>query len=149
MNKIHKTIWICIFMLLISFCICYSSRLYSVYNKKEAKPFIKKIPKTKHKNLSTLVASNILDYIWYRESRCGKDENWKLPKPTGEVGEYQIRPIFIEDVIRISGYIINPMDNKSCRKGVRIWLDHYVSYINKNMTINDQYELYNRGYKGS
>jgi len=93
------------------------------------------------------------DYIWYRESRCGKDPNWKLPKPTGEEGQYQTRPIFIEDVNRIhkllygSEFILDPYDLDQCRYGIALYLDYYAPKVGAK-NIFEMYELYRYGYRG-
>ena len=176
MKKIlSRTLWVCILIIWLSLCFCFGHRIgrlkrrytinttgelitkdniedYPLLEKfiKERKiveiKYTQKPPKKENKMPD--IENNVLDYFWHRESRCGKDKRWKLPKATGEVGEYQIRPIFITDVERISGYTIDPMDNISCRKGIQIWLDHYVPLIDKDMGIEDQYEMYNRGYAG-
>ncbi|RLF48909.1 MAG: hypothetical protein DRN20_03475 [Thermoplasmata archaeon] len=89
----------------------------------------------------------ILNYIWMRESYYGRDPKCKLIGKHGERGEYQITPIFIEDVKRISGYTINPYDNQSCRKGIKIWLKHYIPLTDAR-TKEEIYELYRRGLTG-
>ena len=88
-----------------------------------------------------------LDYIWLRESNCGQDPRCREIGIAGEMGEYQIRQIFIDDVKRINGYVVDPYDNESCRKGITIWLNHYAPLCEADTT-KEQYELYRRGYSG-
>ena len=95
------------------------------------------------------VFGQCLDYIWWRESRYGTDPKCKVIGKCGERGEYQIRPIFIADVKRISGYEINPYDNQSCRRGIAIWIDYYTRLAGIDChDYKEVYELYRRGYVG-
>ena len=90
----------------------------------------------------------LLDFIWWMESRCGTDPACAVPGDAGEIGEYQITPIFIEDVERIERYTILPWDNRSCRFGITLWLQHY----SIGLGISDQpfelYKMYNMGPQG-
>ena len=89
-----------------------------------------------------------LDYAWLRETRCGRD-----PFPAvgefGEEGEYQIRPIFIEDVERLYGYTIDPHNNASCRWGVYLWWKYYAPRVGVGYRQKlELYRLYNLGPTG-
>lgn len=94
-------------------------------------------------------AGSILDYVHYRESRCGKDPKCRrgIIGPAGEEGEYQITPIFVKDVKRISGLTIDPYCNDSCRGGITVWLSHYAPVVGA-VSIEERYELYRRGPGG-
>lgn len=101
------------------------------------------------KPIRTSPAGSIFDYIHFRESRCGQDPRCRrgIIGDAGERGEYQVTPIFVEDVKRLSGLTIDPYDNDSCRGGITVWLGHYVPIVGAT-TIEQQYELYRRGAKG-
>ena len=83
------------------------------------------------------------------ESTCGKDPRWKIPGPAGELGEYRIRPIFIEEVLRITGgkFRIDPFNNISCREGIARWLEYSAPPVGATTT-EELYELYRRGPAG-
>ena len=89
-----------------------------------------------------------LDYVWLRETRCGQDP-FPAVGPLGEEGEYQIRPIFIEDVERFYGYTIDPHNNASCRWGVYLWFKHYAPRVGIGYRQKfELYRLYNMGATG-
>ena len=93
-----------------------------------------------------------LDYAHFRESRCGADPRC-LPGrvgPAGERGEFQVTPPFVREVRRISGYTINPHDNRSCRIGASLWLDFWAPRVGLTPwhDVELVYELYNRGPRG-
>lgn len=103
-----------------------------------------RVPRIQHTSMDS-----VLDYFWQRESSCGRN-----PRAgrgyignAGEEGEYQVTPIFVRDVQRISGHRIDPYDNDSCRKGIVSWLNHYAPIVNANTT-NELYNLYRRGPTG-
>lgn len=89
----------------------------------------------------------VLDEIHWRESRRGADPKCRQIGLAGEVGEFQIRPIFIADVERIAGYRIDPADFWSCRKGITIWLSYYAPRVGAE-TVDEMYELYRCGPSG-
>ena len=90
---------------------------------------------------------SVIDYIWQRESRRGEDKRcWEIG-PDGEYGEFQITPIFVRDVRRISGYEIIRSDYSSCVHGINIWLDYWLPRVGA-VDLISQYELYNRGPTG-
>ena len=89
----------------------------------------------------------VMDYIWFRESRRGQDKRCWTVGPAGEYGEFQIIPIFVRDVERISGFVIDRADNDSCRYGIEVWLNHYAPRVGA-VTTDELYELYRRGAKG-
>lgn len=88
-------------------------------------------------------------YFWWRESRCGQDPNSKpgMVGPAGEQGEYQLTPIFIQDVWNRWQYPVNPLDNRSCIIAITLWLSHYGRLADVK-TPDEYYKLYNLGYKG-
>ena len=93
------------------------------------------------------ILPELMDYIWLRESNYGLDPNcWKIG-PAGEYGEFQIIPIFVADVERISGFTIDRSDNDSCRAGIEMWLNHYAPRVGA-VTTDELYELYRRGPAG-
>lgn len=101
---------------------------------------------------AVILYEELIDFIWYIESNRGEDDSCKNIGPYGEEGEYQIRPIFVEDVKRITKnrFIIDVNDNESCKKGIGIWLEYYslkIPYWSK-LELSQQYVLYNRGYAG-
>ena len=89
----------------------------------------------------------VMDYIWFRESRRGLDKRCWTVGPAGEYGEFQIIPIFVRDVERISGFVIDRADNDSCRYGIEVWLNHYAPRVGA-VTTDELYELYRRGPGG-
>lgn len=93
--------------------------------------------------------AELLNYVWERESSCGTDPKRLLQGPAGELGDYQITPIFVEDVKRL-GYEVDRLDPESSRFAAMLWIDHYSKKIPdwESLPIETQYELYRRGYKG-
>ena len=89
----------------------------------------------------------VMDYIWFRESRRGLDKRCWTVGPAGEYGEFQITPPFLADVVRIAGFHIDRSDNDSCRAGIELWLRHYAPRVGAE-TVDELYELYRRGAKG-
>lgn len=88
-------------------------------------------------------------YFRWRESRCGRDQRWRITGKAGEQGEYRITPIFVAEVKRICGYEIDVFDNESCRQGITAWLTYWCPRVFKGQaTVADVYELYRRGPKG-
>ena len=85
-----------------------------------------------------------LDYIWLKESRRGKDPKCRKVGAAGERGEFQITPIFIDDIERLTEVRIDPHDNKQCRWAVVLWLDHYAPIVGAQ-TVDELYELYRYG----
>ncbi len=94
-----------------------------------------------------LLIFDAIDLAWWRESRNGTDPNWRGVGSAGERGEYQIRPIFIEEVKRISGFVIDPLDNDSCRYGIYVYLSYWGPRVGAG-TKDDLYELFRRGPTG-
>ncbi len=91
--------------------------------------------------------SDAIDYFWCQESRRGLDKScWQLGS-AGEYGEFQITPIFVRDVERISGYRIRRWNSESCRKGIRIWLEYYAPRAGA-VTVEELYKLYRYGPTG-
>ncbi len=88
-----------------------------------------------------------IDLAWFRESDFGQDPNCYMIGPANEQGQYRIRPIFIEEVKRISGFVIDPHDNDSCRYGIYVYLSYWGPRVGAQ-TVDDLYELYRRGPTG-
>lgn len=95
-------------------------------------------------------------YIRGQESTDSLDPLCRVMGPDGEQGNYGIREIFVADVIRISSYVIDPWDDASCEKGIRIWFDYWAPKVcpqnlehpGRPGSIRDLYELYRRGPMG-
>lgn len=88
-----------------------------------------------------------LDYIWGMESTKGLDPMWREEGSAGELGEYRLTPIFIEDVERICGFVIDPFDIDKCRYGIFIWLKHYAPSAGAK-TVEQMCELFHLGPSG-
>jgi len=99
----------------------------------------------------TLITTDLyleaIEYAWDRESSRGTDPNWRVMGPAGEQGQLRQTPIFIEDVFRISGEVIDSLDLERARYGMFIYLQEYAPKVGA-VTVEDLYELYRRGYKG-
>ena len=67
----------------------------------------------------------VLDRIHARESSRGLADTSR-PGPAGEMGEYQVTPIFIADVRRITGRAFDPYDPNDTRRAIIAWLTHYL-----------------------
>ena len=91
----------------------------------------------------------LLDYIWFRESSRGQNPKCRkgIVGPAGERGQYQITPIFKEDVERIGNFIIDEYNPSSCRDGIIIWMNYYAPRVGAK-TVAEKYELYRRGPSG-
>ena len=89
-----------------------------------------------------------------QESNFGSDKTCLVRKPTGEIGEFQIRPIFERDIKRITNgrFAVNPSNSGSSRVAVYIWLKHYLPRAEKRhgrrMTTEEVLEMYRTGYSG-
>ena len=88
-----------------------------------------------------------LDYIWGMESTKGLDPRWRIEGPASERGEYRLTKIFIEDVERICGFVIDPFDNDKCRYGIFIWLKYYAPSAGAK-TVEQMCELFRLGPSG-
>jgi len=87
--------------------------------------------------------------LHFRESRQGSDPRCRRGHvgPAGEQGEFQVTPIWCEDVRAISGQIVDPFDRNSCRRAIRTWLEYYGPRVGA-VTPDDLAELYRRGPGG-
>jgi len=91
----------------------------------------------------------IADYTHLRESTRGTDPNYDpaVPGPAGELGEYQITPIFTDEVFRLCGFRPDPHNNDQCVYGLYVWLGYHAPRVGAEG--RDQlYELYRRGPSG-
>jgi len=88
-----------------------------------------------------------LDYILQRESNNGKADNLDVPGPDGELGPWQVTPIWIDDIKRLTGEVVDPMNQVSTRRQVRIWLEHYAPRVGAESK-EEMHELYRRGPTG-
>ncbi len=88
-----------------------------------------------------------IDLAWWRESRNGTDPNWRGVGSAGERGEYQLTPIFIADVERICGFVVDPLNNDQCRYGIFAWLTHYAPIVGAE-TVEELYQLVHLGPDG-
>ncbi len=91
--------------------------------------------------------ADVLDYIWGMESTKGLDPRWRIEGPASERGEYRLTKIFIEDVKRICGFVIDPFDIDKCRYGIFMWLKHYAPRVGA-VTAEDMWQLFNLGPTG-
>lgn len=88
-----------------------------------------------------------IEYAWDRESSRGTDPNWRIIGAAGEQGQLRQTPINIEDIYRISGEEIDPMDLERARYGMFIYLQEYAPKVEAE-SVEDLYELYRRGPTG-
>lgn len=88
-----------------------------------------------------------IDECWWRESRNGTDPNWRGVGSAGERGEYQLTPVFIADVERISGFVVDPLNNDQCRFGIFAWLTHYAPLVGAE-SVEELYQLVHLGPTG-
>ncbi len=91
--------------------------------------------------------ADVLDYIWGMESTCGTDPDWRIPGDAGELGEYRLTPIFIEDIAIKFRFVIDPFDIDKCRYGIFMWLKHYAPRVGA-VTAEDMWQLFNLGPTG-
>ncbi len=84
--------------------------------------------------------------IHHRESRSGADPRCRQTGPCGEIGEYQMTPIWLADCARL-GIDVDPLDNESCRRAIRAWLAYYAPRLGAE-TPEHMAELYRRGPSG-
>jgi len=87
--------------------------------------------------------------IHWRESRYGQDPRCRrgVVGPAGERGEFQVTPIWAEDVMRLTGETVDPYDVAQCRRLVRAWLEYYAPRVGAS-TPEQMAELYRRGPAG-
>jgi hypothetical protein len=92
----------------------------------------------------------LLDYIWGRESSRGTDPRARpgIIGAAGERGQYQVTPIFVADVKRVSGFAIDPDDNASCKTGIVLWYQFWLSRVPPPKGMHEHWVLYNRGPSG-
>lgn len=86
--------------------------------------------------------------IHWQESRFGADPRCKPGHvgPAGEIGEFQITPIWLDDIHRL-GVGCDPWDRDSCRRAIRVWLKHYGPRVGAKDP-DDLARLYNLGPTG-
>ena len=88
-----------------------------------------------------------VDVILWAESRNGTAPNLDVPGPDGELGPWQVTPIWIADIKRLTGETVDPMDTDATRKQVLYWLKHYGPKVGAE-TVGDFWQLYRRGPTG-
>ena len=95
------------------------------------------------------------EYIHERESDYGRSPECKRGwvGPHGERGEYQITPIFEEDIWRLFKERIDPYDNAQCKRLIPRWLKHYrpgaKDLYDVMIAVQELWACYNRGPTGS
>jgi hypothetical protein len=90
-----------------------------------------------------------LDYIYWSESRNGADPKCFPGEvgPAGELGPWQVTPIYRRDIKRLTGVDLDPYDNDACRDAARAYLEHYMRHTTVT-TPYEAHELYKRGLTG-
>ena len=89
----------------------------------------------------------ICDYIRERESAGATVEQIMNPGPRGELGPWQVTPIWIADIERLFGEKVDPFDAERTRRHVRLWLKYYAPRAGAE-TKEDMHELYRMGLTG-
>jgi len=95
---------------------------------------------------------------WERESSNGADRrSWPIHLggrvgPAGERGAYQLTPVFVADVRRISrsaggpARTVDPYDDAACRWAIRVYLSHYAPRpATRAETAEELYQLFHLG----
>lgn len=97
----------------------------------------------------SVVCPDLLDMIWWRESRRGTDPRCRrgIVGPAGERGAYQITPIFEAEVRRLGGGPIDVYDDASCRAAITRWLRYWIPRVGAS-TLAEAYQLFRRGPNG-
>ena len=89
------------------------------------------------------------DYIRWRETKNGTDITYRRrngdPGPAGELGEYQITPIFQRDCLAKLALHVDPLDNTSCQDVIPRWLAYYAKAYRLNTDKATLYQLYRLG----
>ena len=85
--------------------------------------------------------------IHMQESECGRNAACWQRGPCGELGEYQITPIFRTDIFRLTGTWINVLDNAECVWAIDFWLRHYGPLVGAD-TVEKLCKLYKYGPTG-
>ncbi len=88
-----------------------------------------------------------LHVILWAESRNGLMPNLDVPGPNGELGSWQVTPVWIADIKRLTGETVNPMDKDNMRRQAKVWLKHYGPRVGAE-TVEDLRQLYRRGPTG-
>ena len=88
-----------------------------------------------------------VDLIWLRESTRGTAKKLDIPGPAGELGEFQLTPIWIEDCRKLFGVTVNPFDVDQCREIIPRWLARRAPEAGA-VTPEDMAEMFRLGPRG-
>lgn len=90
-----------------------------------------------------------VDRIWHQESRRGQDPRAArgIVGEHGELGERQVRPIWREDVERLTGLKCDPYNADRVRYQTLVWLQHYALDAGAT-TVDDLCDMYRLGPTG-
>jgi len=90
----------------------------------------------------------VLSYIHWCETRQGSAAYPDIG-PHGERGEYQQTPIFVADILRLTGRTYDPRDPAQARWAARVWLEHYAPLAGLGPDDGEELaKLYRYGYAG-
>ncbi|MCP4612130.1 MAG: hypothetical protein GY845_25830 [Planctomycetes bacterium] len=88
-----------------------------------------------------------LDYIKRKESQGASEKTLRTPGPNGELGSYQMTPIYIKDHLRRTGERLDPLNDLQAEASVCLYLEYYCPLVGAE-SIEDAYQVYRRGAKG-
>lgn len=92
-----------------------------------------------------------VDLCHLRESDRGRDVKSRpgVIGPKGERGQFQLRPIFIEDCRRLYGWSPDPDNVEDSQKATFLVLLHYARYsertLGREISAEDVYKIFNQG----
>ena len=92
-------------------------------------------------------AERAVDLIWLRESTRGTAANLDIPGKAGELGEFQLTPIWIADCRELFGVQVNPFDDAQCREIIPRWLARRAPEAGA-VTAEDMAEMFRLGPRG-
>ena len=87
--------------------------------------------------------------IYLRESKCGTDPKARrgVIGLKGEQGDFQVTPIWCEDIKRLFGEEVHPYNNVKLWGQIIRWLEYYGPRVGA-VTVDDLAEMYRRGPSG-
>ena len=88
-----------------------------------------------------------LSYIKAKESQGATADQLRTPGVAGELGPYQITPIFCDDHKRRTGNELNIFNPPNVHISIMLYIEHYAPSRNIT-TIGEAYDLYRLGPTG-
>jgi len=95
-----------------------------------------------------------VDLCHLRESHRGQDVKSRpgVIGPKGERGQYQLRPIFIDEIQRLHGWRPDPDNVQESQTAAFLWILHYSKQaerqLGRKISIHEMRSIYRYGYEG-